>query len=322
MFDVKNKSQEGNRMRKCLIWGLGREYERILNSLLYETAKGNIQIEALVTKPEDVDGKTRDGYPIVHKKEIPDIEFDYLIITSDIWYNEICKEAMELGVSSSKIFRGTIFKLALFDFQRYVQLVENPITLLSDDCWGGMMYHALYLPFTSPTINIWWPRGSYCKFVTDIEYYMREPLLMVREGDIRKNYYPIGKIGEGEKAIELHFTHNIAFQDAWALWERRKKRVNFNNLFVKMGFDHDEHSKEYLKVFDSIPYKKVCFYSSETDIADVIYLKRFERYIINGGRDWTISVNYNDFCRKMELLFKSIDVLKMLNGEENYLRDI
>lgn len=308
-------------MRKCIIWGLGREYEEIFKSVHYEIAKGNMTLVALVAKPEDIVGTMRDGYHIINKSELSDMEFDYLIIASTLWFNEIRKDAMEVGVSSAKILNGKIFKLSLFDFKRYVNLVENPITILSNDCWAGMLYHALYLPFTSPTVNMYVPEDSYCRMISNLDYYLSEPLQLKREGNIRKNFCPIGKIGDGENEITLEFSHNITFEDGWLLWERRKKRVNYNNLFVKMGFDYNEKSEEYLKVFDNIPYKKICFFSAETKVDDVVYLKTFENYVANGGT-WARAVGYNNFCRQMEPLFKSIDILKMLNGEKDYIREI
>lgn len=308
-------------MRRCIIWGLGDEYEEILKSVYYEIAKGNMLVVALVAKPEDTIGTMRDGWPIINKREIADVEFDYLIIASSSWYNEIYKEAIEAGIPSSKILNGNIFKLSLFDFKRYINLVENPITILSNDCWGGLLYHELYLPFTSPTINIFIPDDSYCKFVSNFEYYLTEPLQLKREGDMRKNYCPIGKIGEGEKEITLEFSHDITFEDGWKAWERRKKRVNFENIFVKTGFDYDENSEEYLKVFESVPYKKVCFYSAGTDVEHVVYLKTFENFVLQNGT-WAHLIGYNNFCRRMKLLFKSIDILKMLNGEKDYIREI
>ena len=36
------------------------------------------------------------------------------------------------------IINGKIFALLLFDYNRYVQLIKNPVTILSDDCWGVM----------------------------------------------------------------------------------------------------------------------------------------------------------------------------------------
>ena len=88
-----------------------------------------------------------------------------------------------------------------------------------------------------------------------------------------------------------------------------------------MVFYYYEKSEEYLKVFDSVPYKKVCFYSAKTEVEHVVYLKAFENYVMNNG-NWARAVGYNTFCRQMGPLFKSVDILKMLNGEEGFIREV
>lgn len=103
------------------------------------------------------------------------------------------------------------------------------------------------------------------------------------------------------------------------MWEKRKKRVNSKRIFVKIGFDvHKQYSEECLKVFDKISFPKICFYSGDTNITDVVYLKRFEWLCYQGNR--MDSVCYNDYCRNMSYLSKDIDVLKLLNGEKDYIR--
>ena len=84
---------------------------------------------------------------------------------------------------------------------------------------------------------------------------------MEREGDLRKNLYPIGElsranivffmiqqfkninifkqilhipyiitIGNGDKKINMDFVHAVCFQEAKRLWDRRKERVNRDRM--------------------------------------------------------------------------------------------
>jgi len=123
---------------RCILWGIGRDYEKIINQVHFEMYKGNIVIEALVCRKEDRYCDFRDGVPIIEKEKINAVEFDYLIITSSCFYNEIRAEAIELGVEARKIINGVIFQIPLFDFSLYSELIKNPVTILSDDCWGGV----------------------------------------------------------------------------------------------------------------------------------------------------------------------------------------
>lgn len=123
-------------MKKCLIWGNGLTYEKYINHIHFEVLKGNIEVCAIICKKEDKYCRTRDGYFIISKEDIQNFEFDYIIIASEKHYNEIYSAALGLGIQREKIINGKVFALPLFDFKRYVSLVENPVTILSDDCWG------------------------------------------------------------------------------------------------------------------------------------------------------------------------------------------
>lgn len=182
-------------MRKVIIWGTGREYEEIINQIQYEICKGNLKVIALVARQEDIIGSTLDGFKMIRREDISSAEVDYLIITSTKWYKEIKNEALLLGICENKIINGRVFKLPLFDFERYIKLIENPLTILSDDCWGGYIYHELCMKFYSPLINMYMEYDSYFKFLENPVHFFNQPLVKLREGNIRGNAFPIGELG-------------------------------------------------------------------------------------------------------------------------------
>lgn len=185
---------------------------------------------------------------------------------------------------------------------------------------GGYIYHELFLKFTSPLINTLWERRDYCKFIQNPLYYFSFPLQMLRDANLRENIYPVGELGKGEDKIRIKFVHSRSFQEAAELWEKRKGRINKERIFVKLGFDvYEPHGREWLRIFDGVPFPKICFYSGNTNIKDIVYLKRFEWFCHQGSR--MDSYSYNDYCRSMTHLFKDIDILKLLNGEEDYVRE-
>ena len=96
--------------------------------------------------------------------------------------------------------------------------------------------------------------------------------------------------------------------------------MNFDNLFIKMGIDAaNKRQQEYLEAFDKVKQKKVCFYSGNTQLDGVLYLKRFEKFVRTGSRVDTLK--YYDYCRNLSWLSKSVDILKLLNGERDCLRE-
>lgn len=307
-------------MRRCVIWGAGEEYERILNQVKYEELKGNLECVAVLSKTASQFAREKDGYRLIGKEDLRDIAFDYLIVAAERSYGEIKREAVSLGISEQRIISSRVLKVPGFDFKSYASLRENPITILSDDCWGGYVYHELDLPFASPLINIYWPSESFYEFMKDPFFYLEQPLRMEREGDPRKNLFPIGWLGDDNRRVELHFVHESDFQKAEGQWNRRKARINRERVFVKFGFDGTDPRREaYLAAFDQVPYNKMCTYSGETDVKDVLYIKRFEW-------DWyhlqrIEIVGFKDWFRQPQNFFKVVDVFKLLNGERDYVRE-
>lgn len=58
--------------------------------------------------------------------------------------------------------------------------------------------------------------------------------------------------------------HYETFEDFIDMWERRKPRINWDNLFVMMFLFKE--NKKLLETFDELPYKKkVCFVPFKLD---------------------------------------------------------
>ena len=183
---------------------------------------------------------------------------------------------------------------------------------------GGYVYHRLSLPFSSPLINIFWEKEEFAKFMQDPIFYLNSELTMVRESNLRAGIPPLGQLGREDKTVQLILNHNINFAEAKEQWDRRKKRININNLFIKFSFESsDEQREKYLKAFENIPYNKVLFYNGDTTIKQVM---NTERYIWRNKV--TNRVNYYSYANFMRTsYFWEMDTLKLLNGERDYSRE-
>ena len=321
-----------SRAKKCIIWGIGNGYEELLNQLLFERYKGNISIEALVCREQDRYCFTRDGFPVITKDELEIGTFEYIIITAYTRFHEIRNEILELGVASNQIINGTRLRLPFFDFQRYAKIIENPVTILSDDCWGGYVYHNLGLPFSTPLINILFKREEYAKFILDPIFYLNTELTMVREGNIREGIYPVGQLGDKNRNIKLELVHNSDFNNAKIQWDRRKKRIDPENMFLKMGLEISEKNKDlYLDSFSKAPVRnKILFYFGKEEIDDAFKTERFIWYMSRNAKglnnsvdtfdynDYVKTFSYNDYMRENYLL--EMDILKMLTNSKDYSR--
>jgi len=307
--------------RKVVIWGIGNDYEAILNQLKFEICKNNIICEALVCRDQDAYVCKKDGFPVVKISEFHKLDFEYLIIASSNFFDEIRDEAIKMGVKPNCIIDGRVFRQPLFDFKRYVSLIENPITILSDDCWGGFAYNRLYLPFTSPLINIQWKKEQYARFIQKPLYYLDTDLQFVHEGDVYEGVCPIGRLGNENDYVELYFVHYCSFSSALEQWNRRIKRINRNNIFVKMGFsnaDASENKEEWIQAFKNVNYKKILFYNGKDNLPEM-FNQANERFIwSHESAQMVFNYNYNYYC--MYNYYWDLDLLKLLVDGEDYSR--
>ena len=132
------------------------------------------------------------------------------------------------------------------------------VSLISQNCVGGVIYHDAKQKFLSPTVNLYILPKDFIKFVNNIDYY----LSLTPNVKMGKDY-PIGTLGD----VKINFMHYSSPQEALEKWEERKQRINFDKIFVIMverdGFD-DEDFKDFLK----IKYPKILFTRNEKYISD------------------------------------------------------
>ena len=105
---------------------------------------------------------------------------------------------------------------------------KNP-TIISNNCIAGIIYHNLGLKFFSPTINLYISGWDYILFVENLEDYLKCELIEKKNSG---KDFPVGILLGGEiEDIEINFLHYKTFQQAEEAWNKRKQRVNFDNLF-------------------------------------------------------------------------------------------
>lgn len=165
-------------------------------------------------------------------------------------------------------FNGRIRKL--INCKKQIKLKNKNITLISSDCNGGVILHDLNLPFNSPFINLWIKPNEYIKLLENLEYYMQLNLVFVKEKGID---YPIGVL----KDIRIYFQHYDSEERALELWNKRKKRMNYDNLYI-LFTNRNGCTNEDLQRFDKLPYrnKKVFVHKKMPNIKSSVYIPGFE----------------------------------------------
>lgn len=104
------------------------------------------------------------------------------------------------------------------------KLKNKDFSIICSNCIGGEIYNLLGEKFLSPTINMWQEQSDFIKFALDLKYYLEQPLEFIETNELT----PVAKCGD----ILLHFNHHDNAEDAEYDWNRRKHRINFDNIYI------------------------------------------------------------------------------------------
>lgn len=256
-------------MVRCLIWGKGKTFAEHFNTIRFWEECGQIKINGIVAKDALEDEYYR--YDIIKKELINKKEIDAIIVmANDINYFNIHKEIVEdVLVDENMILPYKIFCIPDFNVEKYIEIKKDIPTIFANSCWGGITYNRLGLPFMSPFINLYMKDEFYLRFLENPTKYMEEPLIYkkMKYAPITKKYYPICTIGD----VELRFNHYTTYEECVDAWERRKKRINWDNLIVEMHTSDKQIAKKFL----DLPYKrKICFVPFEEPHNEMINMGR------------------------------------------------
>lgn len=147
-------------------------------------------------------------------------------------------------------------------------LKNKRVSIISNNCWGGVFYDKHALQYQSPTIGLYFFSKDYIKFVSNLEYYLSLDAIELNLNESK--YYDILYSRHGNNVIlgrvddvEIVFLHYSSIDDALTKWNKRRKRVNFNNLIVKFN-DQNLFSVNDFYEFSLLKYPKLFFTTNET----------------------------------------------------------
>ena len=131
------------------------------------------------------------------------------------------------------------------------------------------MTHAVGERFRSPTVNLIIDDNAFLFFCQHIREYAKCPVNEPTEEEqklLPQTKIPISILrGEGELPdIPIFFFHYKTVEDAIEKWDKRAKRINYNNLCIVM--DCKIHAtEEILDEFEKLPYDKKVIFSHRED---------------------------------------------------------
>lgn len=215
---------------------------------------------------------------------------------------KILRKIQKILVKKYNTYYGNLYCFYLRTFNK-----NKSFTIISNNCWGGGIYEDLRLPYTTPTVGLFFYAPDYIRFVENLRYYINLELKFTAHSkydEVNKvrlnNPYPVGVLND----IEIQFLHYKSNNDAYEKWNRRKIRINYDNLFLKFD-DRDLSNTDFMLRLDQIGgvKNKVIFSARKNhDIKSLVYLSDFKGENFIGD----ISTYKNSYR-------KNFNVLKWLN---------
>lgn len=141
--------------------------------------------------------------------------------------------------------------------------VQNP-TIISNNCWAGIVSQYLGIKYYTPTIGLYFFAEEYIKFLERFDYYIKQDLKIIETKDsryyekmVKKNHQNavVGKLDD----VEIVFLHMKTGEEAIEKWNKRVQRINKKYIIFKFC-EQNECTKKHVERFEKLPFKnKICF---------------------------------------------------------------
>ena len=150
------------------------------------------------------------------------------------------------------------------------RLHNHDFSILCSNCAGGVISNRLGKEFRSPTVNLWMRQRDFLKLAAHLKTYLSYELEFVDS----EHDYPVARLHD----VLIYFNHSKSADEAAADWDRRKPRINYDNLFLLM-YDRENLTLEELREIEEIPCRgRIIFSDKERPELDyVVTMKTTDR---------------------------------------------
>lgn len=202
------------------------------------------------------------------------------------------------------VHKGKLFLTPAFAHVHQGKINNTDFTIISNNCWAGVCYEYFGLPKLSPTIGGYFFAEDYIKFIFNLKHYLNCNMEII---DAHSSFHydalkekeqlniPIGQIDD----IEFVFLHYKDPEIALDKWQRRVKRVNYNNIILKFSYMNECNDFLFEKFMSIQGIKKIGFKGGNGEKhTDLFYYPEYKTPVI---RDDTFYWN------------KYLDVISLIN---------
>ena len=140
----------------------------------------------------------------------------------------------------------------LYHMRKAKKCKNKSISLICNNCTGGVLLHDLGLRFNTPTINIGIRnQEEFLFFVENLEHFVNAE---VYEINYEKYHHHAGYLKYNNNTVDVVFTHYHSFEEGRKKWLERMKRLDFNNIYVL--YEGLNVTDTFLDRFAQLPYPK------------------------------------------------------------------
>lgn len=161
---------------------------------------------------------------------------------------------------------------------------DKNFTIFCNNCLGGVFMHDAGKRFNSPTVNLAFDGEEFIKFLENPDKYLGGQFKFKQCPQVD---YPVADLED----IEIRFVHYKSEAECVEAWERRTKRIDWNNLFVIATDNDGMGRKDLLERFDKLPYdNKIMFTAQELPYKWAVCVPAFR-----GRKQVRIMTQFADF---------------------------
>lgn len=242
------------------------------------------------------------------------IEYDYIVLLGKDENDFVLRNLIQKGIRHRKILLGRILDIPLFEWNKYIGIYEEKVSIISCNCMGGILYNTLGMECLSPFKNLWVKAGALIHKYEYLQDIMAiEPKFMKWEIEPHSGIkYPVGYIKEYD--FEIHFNHDESWEVAIEKWNRRSVKINYKNLLLLVFTDKLEHIKRFSELIQC-GYKGICFVPDSVEIGELENCDKICRVHVPVGQELYEILNSSMALSNHEPLF---DLLELVSAGKKY----
>ena len=162
--------------------------------------------------------------------------------------------------------------LSIIALLRRCGLRNRSFTIISNNCWAGIVYDRFGLQYKTPTIGLYFFSVDYIEFINNLERYLSVDVVpLAIENSKYKNILleRHGKevlLGSINGKVEIVFLHYKSVEEACRKWNYRRKRVDFSNILIQFN-DQNLFKAHQLDSFWKVPFTNKVFLTANKELA-------------------------------------------------------